>query len=105
MHLEQVRRFTEETGARPVAHDVRIGRCRQQRALALAGGRLARGEQSHEPVRRRPLRGVRIEQQPLAAPPVYRLGIGRGELIEGAVVELGRNFDQPRHATDSLPIR
>ena len=62
MHLEQVRRFAEETGARPVAHDVRIGRRGEQRPLALAAGRLSGGEEAHESVGRRPFGGMRVEQ-------------------------------------------
>jgi hypothetical protein len=51
MHLEQIRRLTKETGARPVAHDVGIGRRRKQRTLAFAGGRFTGGKQPHESVR------------------------------------------------------
>jgi hypothetical protein len=46
---------------------------------------------------------VGIEQQPLAVR--RRLRVGSGELIERAVVELGRDLDQAGHTVDKRPSR
>ncbi len=100
--LEQVRRFAKEAGARPVAHHVGIRRRGQQRPLALVRSSLPGREQAHQSIGRCPLGCMCVEQQAL---PVPRLRVRRGELVKRAVVELRRHFDEPRHATESLPMR
>src|SRR6266545_7435153 len=46
---------------------------------------------------------MRIEQEPLAV--LRRFGERARELVERAIVELGWDFDEPRHTTESLPSR
>jgi len=46
---------------------------------------------------------VGVEQQALAIR--RRLRVGRRELIEGAVVELGRYLDEASHTVDKRPSR
>ncbi len=60
-------------------------------------------EQSHQPVGRGPLGGVRVEQQALAVG--HGLGVRPGELVERAVVEIGGNVDETRHAPGNFPSR
>src|SRR6267142_586873 len=46
---------------------------------------------------------MRIEQETL---PVFRrFGEGARELVKRAIVELGRDFDEPGHTAESLPNR
>src|SRR3989442_7612582 len=44
---------------------------------------------------------MRIEQEPLAV--FRRFGERARELVERAIVELGRDFDKPGHTAESLP--
>src|SRR2546428_13953771 len=44
---------------------------------------------------------MRIEQESLAV--FRRFGEGARELVERAIVELGRDFDEPGHTAESLP--
>src|SRR5437867_13432419 len=46
---------------------------------------------------------MRIEQKPLAV--FRRFGERARELVERAIVELGRDFDEPGHTAESLPNR
>src|SRR2546426_11232196 len=46
---------------------------------------------------------MRIEQESLAV--FRRFGEGARELVERAIVELGRDFDEPGHTAESLPNR
>ena len=103
MDFEQVAGGLEETGAGPVGRDVRIGRGGEERSLAVVLRGVAGRQESDEPVGRCPVRGMGVEQQPLAG----RLGRGKrgGELIERAVVELCRDFDEARNAGLNRPSR
>src|SRR5438093_8030763 len=46
---------------------------------------------------------MRIEQEPLAV--LRRFSERARELVERAIVELGRDFDEPGHTAESLPSR
>src|SRR5207247_7287632 len=46
---------------------------------------------------------MRIEQEPLAV--FRRFGERPRELVERAIVELGRDFDEPGHTAESRPNR
>ena len=66
-------------------------------------GGLARGEETDQAVGRRPLRRVRVEQEPLTVS--ARLGERGRELIERPVVELGRHFHEAGHTELRCPSR